>query len=261
MQLSKLRFIIWLIMTGCAPALILNPKISVERTKRPRQFPFLTRNEQCRSYSCNSYSSPCVALSRNLLSKYDDDLDDITDLSKNDWTEGELTLQNFQPNPRPNLTPEAVALSCARSLQFVDYPTENDGLKRVFHYLTLECRKTVTARQGGDNVERFCNYGGLSPALQPFMGARRVDVGGVRDVTIIPGTANRGDLASVPITIYGSDVLTFQHHSGFIKGAVGQEPPVHQMVMRLEKARRPPMSDCWLVTEIIDVRHGFAGRT
>merc|ERR1719491_568389 len=91
------------------------------------------------------------------------------------------------------------------------------------------------------------------------MGARRVDVGGVRDITITPGTATRGDLASVPITIYGSDVLKFQHHSGFIKDTVGREPPVQRMVMRLEKARRPPMCGCWLVREIMDVRHVFAG--
>ena len=58
----------------------------------------------------------------------------------------------------------------------MDYPTENDGLARCFAFFTFECRKAITARQGGNIVERFQQYGVLSLALQPFMGAYRIDI-------------------------------------------------------------------------------------
>jgi len=89
------------------------------------------------------------------------------------------------------------------------------------------------------------------------MGARRVDVH-VEDRTTTPGTMTRGDLVSIPVTVYGGDVLAFQHPSGMIKDAVGA-PKINRMVVRLEKGRRPPMQNCWLVREILDVRHVFAG--
>ena len=78
-----------------------------------------------------------------------------------------------------------VAQLCIRSLQFVDDPYDNAGLIRCFPFFTWECRKQVTARKGGDTVERFCKYGVLSPALHPFMGAHRVDLD-LGDVTILP---------------------------------------------------------------------------
>lgn len=100
-------------------------------------------------------------------------------------------------------------------------------------------------------------YGALSPALQPFMGATRIEVG--EEATFTPGSQTRGDLISFPVTIHGSAVLSFQHSSGFIKDGVSDSPPVTNMVVRLEKNRRPPMQDCWLVMEVLDVRYAFAG--
>lgn len=174
----------------------------------------------------------------------------------NDWVEAELQLLDFPIEPSSDLSPEKVAKSCVRSLQLVDFPNENDGLIRCFPFFMWECRKVVTARQGGDTCERFVKYGLLSHPLQVFMGAKRIEFG---EATFTPSlSATRGDLVSYPIVIYGSDVLSFQHSSGFIKNSIGA-PPVTNMVMRLEKQRRPPLQNCWLVKELQDVNDFFAG--
>ena len=179
------------------------------------------------------------------------------DDDESDWLTSEFTLLNMPTEPSPELSPETVAIACARSLQWVDHPTPNEGLVRVFPFMTWECRKVVTARQGGDTVERFCQYGLLSPALQPFMGAYRIDVG---NVTMTPARPPmRGALASFPIIIQGASVLALQHPSGMNRTGGISTPPETRMVMRLEKQRRPPLQDCWLVRELLDIRHAFAG--
>jgi len=179
-----------------------------------------------------------------------------TTKDESDWVTADFTLLNLPTQPSPKLSAESVAVTCARSLQWVDHPTENDGLRRCFPFFSWECRKVVTARQGGDTVERFCEYGLLSPALQPFMGAYRIDIGNVTLTPALPPT--RGALASFPIIIQGAPVLALQHPSGMNRTGVAA-PPETRMVMRLEQQRRPPLQDCWLVREVLDIRHAFAG--
>lgn len=194
--------------------------------------------------------------------------------SVSDWMEAELTLLRATAaattdpvaGPHPDLTAEQVAVLCMRSLQFVDHPTPNAGLQRCYPFFTPECRKLVTARQGGQSVERFCQYGMLSPALQPFMGAVRIDLDWDRSTVTPAQPPHRGALASVPVEIHGATVLAEWHGSGMERrrndgdgnSAMGQ-PPITHMVMRLEQQRRPPYQGCWMIREILDVRHAFAG--
>jgi hypothetical protein len=170
-----------------------------------------------------------------------------------DWWEGEWMLQNQQlpAGPYPALSPERVARLVCRSLQWVDYPNESDGLRRIFDFFSFECRKCVTARQGGSSVDRFIRYGLHSPALLPFMGATRLDT---------PEHAPlRGALASLTVQVTAPMVRTVQHASGMPRDGVTTQVPVSCMVLRLEKQRRPPMQHCWLVREVLDVRYAFAG--
>lgn len=179
-----------------------------------------------------------------------------TDEFSNDWNEAERAVSNFPEMPSPDIEPEDVLQSCLRSLQFVDHPTPSEGLKRCFPFFTWMCRKVVTARQGGDTVERFMQYGELSPALQPFMGATRIEVG---DGTFTSGSNTRGDLMSYLVTIHGSTANCLQHSSGFVKDGISSTPPVTNIVVRLERNRRPPMQGCWLIREVMDVNQAFAG--
>lgn len=208
-------------------------------------------------------------LQRNCFGKDDDyriDDDDgdeevsFSRLNESDWDAGMETISNMMTLPtEPNAKFSAfdVAQFCIRSLQLVDEPSENAGLQKCFPFFTWECRKLVTARKGGDTVDRFCKYGLLSPSLQPFMGARRIDVG---DITILPeNPPMRGAIATCCVKIHTSNIFTVTHLSGMGRNGVRQEPPVVDMVVRLEKQRRPPYQNCWLVKEIMDTRMAFAG--
>lgn len=115
----------------------------------------------------------------------------------------------------------------------------------------------MTARQGGGSTDLFCRYGLLSPALQPFYGATRVEIG---NATYTPAQLPlRGALASFPVVIHGAPLSALQHPSGMERQGVSSTPVTHYMVLRLEQQRRPPQQGCWLVREVLDVRHAFAG--
>jgi hypothetical protein len=186
-----------------------------------------------------------------------------SDDDEDDWLQAELTLRHAAAAhrfPSPDLDAETVALLICRSLQWIDYPTPGAGLERCFDFFTFECRSRVTARQGAQTVERFCEYGNLAPALQPFIGARRIVVGSGDDVTFTKEQPPlRGALASFPVVIHGANILALQYASGMNRTGVAAAPPITNMVVRLEQQRRPPNQGCWLVREILDARHAFAG--
>lgn len=60
-----------------------------------------------------------------------------------DWLEAELSIRALSD---AGLGPEATVRGVVRSLQFIDEPSPNAGLERVFDRFTWECRKAV--RQG-----------------------------------------------------------------------------------------------------------------
>ena len=175
-----------------------------------------------------------------------------------DWCNSEFALLNAPSFPDPDLEADSVALHCIRSLQWVDNPTPNAGLKRCYNFLTYGCREAVTGRRGGGkSLDKFIEHRIYAPALQPFMGASRVELG---LGTYIPAKApTRGALVSFPVQIFGAPVLALQYPSGLLRSGIAQEPPTTDMVIRLEQQRRPPYLDCWLIYEILDVRHAFAG--
>jgi hypothetical protein len=175
-----------------------------------------------------------------------------------DWFEAELTLRNFPREPCKTFSAEHVARCCLRSLQFVDHPYPSSGLCRIFPFLTWECIRAVTARSELLDTEAFCKHAALSPVLQPFMGATRIELDAT-DCTVCPGTKNRGDIVSFHVTVYGAEVLAFQHKSGLIRDRVSPGPPRVDMVMRLEQMRRPPLTGCWLIKDIADVRYASGG--
>ena len=174
-----------------------------------------------------------------------------------DWLTAEFTLLQAPQKPNPSLDALVVATTVARSLQWVDYPTPNAGLERCFDFFSWECRKAVTARQGGDSLERFVEHGKRSPALQPFMGAHRIYLG-EGTYTPPPTPPHRGAMVSFPIVLHSAPIYSLHHMSGMNRTGV-TTPPERHMVMRLEEQRRPPMQGCWLVREVLDVRHFFAG--
>jgi hypothetical protein len=118
----------------------------------------------------------------------------------------------------------------------------------------------VTAGRAGKALGSFLEFGLYSAAFQPFMafmGASQIEMG---NVTYTPAQAPlRGALASFPVQIYGAPILAVRHLSGIERNGIASEPRITHMVVRLEQQRRPPNQNCWLITEMMDVRHALAG--
>lgn len=177
---------------------------------------------------------------------------------RTDWVEAELTLRNFpHDGPSPKLSCARVATACLRSLQFVDYPTESEGLIRIYPFLTWQCLRAVTCRDSVD-CNDFVKYAALSPTLQPLFGATRIELHEEK-CTTIASTKTRGSIKTIPVTVVGAQELAFQHQSGMMKNAISQEPPQVSLVIRMEQARRPPHADCWLITDIINTNYAKGG--
>lgn len=176
-----------------------------------------------------------------------------------DWLEAELTIRGFPSKniPSPDLSPAQVATSCLRSLQFVDYPNEGAGFQRIYPYLTWQCLRAVTCKDSVD-CERFAHYAALSPTLQPLFGATRIELH-EKECTVIASTKTRGEMRSYPVTVHGAEVLALQHKSGMMRENISTLPPRVDLVIRLEQARRPPLTDCWLITDIINTSYAKGG--
>lgn len=133
-----LSFALWLVLLGS--------QISMSRTFS------LFEVRLSASRLVRAKTALCMALADDSDDEEDSDVDET---DESDWMQAELTLMNMPTVPHPELEPEQVALACCRSLQWVDYPQPGDGLRRCYDFFTFECRKAVTARQGGQSVDRF----------------------------------------------------------------------------------------------------------
>ena len=164
-----------------------------------------------------------------------------------DWSKGEFAARSAPMSPDADLSPESVASSCLRGLQFVDIPHKNAGLERAYNFMTLPCRVLVSDR--GRQIENrgldvFVERGLLSPLLQPFIGASRIDFG---EMSVIDGTPTRGAMASVSVHIVASPLAATRHPSGIPKDT--PELPEYTFAVRLQQDRR---TKTWLVVDVID---------
>ena len=164
-----------------------------------------------------------------------------------DWSKGEFAARSAPMSPDADLSPESVASSCLRGLQFVDIPHKNAGLERAYNFMTLPCRVLVSDR--GRQIENrgldvFVERGLLSPLLQPLIGASRIDFG---EMSVIDGTPTRGAMASVSVHIVASPLAATRHPSGIPKDTT--ELPEYTFAVRLQQDRR---TKTWLVVDVID---------
>ena len=164
-----------------------------------------------------------------------------------DWTKGEFAARSAPMSPDADLSPESVASSCLRGLQFVDIPHKNAGLERAYNFMTLPCRVLVSDR--GRQIENrgldvFVERGLLSPLLQPFIGASRIDFG---EMSVIDGTPTRGAMASVSVHIVASPLAATRHPSGIPKYTT--KLPEYTFAVRLQQDRR---TKTWLVVDVFD---------
>jgi len=189
----------------------------------------------------------------------------------NDWMEAEMTVLQFPCQPRPDLTAENVVLGCLRSLQMTTMTPsperESSSLGRIRPFLTPGCLSILSAGKQteiGDGSSR--NFVMDHPILSLFVGAYRIDAH-PQDATYTPAPpaatgVRRGDLASIPVTVrHGPDSAFVHAPSGrFVRPTVSSHPKTSHAVVRLERCRRPPFENCWLVREIINVQYAKGGQ-
>ena len=158
--------------------------------------------------------------------------------------------------PDPSLSVEDVCEACIGGMREPNSPHLDAGYERLFNFMNYACRKAVTARQGADSLANFTKYGEVSPVIRPLAQAAEVSWS---ETTLIAGTPTRGTMASLAVDL----VLD----SGFRHPTSGYErrdddpgeAEVLRFLIRLQQERRPPLSGCWLITELLDARYAFAG--
>ena len=168
-----------------------------------------------------------------------------------------LQALSLPAQPSPTLDASDVCLAICRGLQHVDVPTQDRGFERLFYFATYECRAALTARRGKETLERFVEECTTRPsqALSPLVrcGAFTLD-----EATMIEGTPTRGALATIVVALQQPSAFRFA--SGFERPKDTEGSPYaasgdSELVrFTLQKERRPPLQDCWLVKEILPQR-------
>ena len=165
----------------------------------------------------------------------------------------ELASLTLPTKPCASLAPEDVAVAVFRGLQHNNVPQKDTGYERAFNFCSWECRKAATARRGADTLDRFVEF---SDVLLPFLNAVKVAVEKTPEgIKVTPGTPTRGALCFVRVNAYTSKMV--------VPGGEGNEDDASlvptSFVVQLQQERRPPLQGMWLIREITDVRHAFAG--
>lgn len=169
-----------------------------------------------------------------------------------------LTALSLPAAPSESLMPEHVVATLCRGLQHNHVPDADTGLRRLFAFATYECRAALTARQGKDSVERFVQHAN-SPAFISLLGCKSFALCG--EPTLIPGTPTRGSMATVVVEV--EEDLGFRYRSGLERpeGERALKSTKEKFLFTLVQERRPPLQGCWLVKEVLPMRHHmlFAG--
>jgi hypothetical protein len=175
-----------------------------------------------------------------------------------DAKEGSLMALSLPAEPSEALSPNDVVSVLCRGLQHNHIPSCDTGLRRLFAFATYECRAALTARKGKETVERFMKYA-ESPALVALLGCRSFKLLG--EPTVIVGTQTRGALATQVVVV--EETLGFRFRSGHERPEAerAEETRSERYLFTLTLERRPPLQGCWLVKELLPMRHHmmFAG--
>lgn len=161
------------------------------------------------------------------------------------------------PTPHSGLKPEEIVPICMIGLQQNDSPFKNAGLEINFSFASDRCRAAI-----GSSLENFIVY-----ADNPIFG-KMVDMKGFKILKagpIIPGTNTRGDMQTYLTSIIPSGNLlntagSNNMNSGGVSGDNNNTEGGREMkfLWTLQKERRPPRQNFWLIHEVIFVDNAFA---
>jgi len=155
-----------------------------------------------------------------------------------------IEYDDMLPNPHPSLEPLDVVHLCMETL--MAHPNSNEGLEVCFHFSSDRLRAPF---QG--SLEKFVQH-----ATNPIFGSlvkctsyNIVNVG-----PVIAGTPTRGAMQTFLMDVQApkSDLISPNNNS--VKSEATEE---RRYLWTLQKERRPPRCDCWLVHECLFVKYAF----
>ena len=173
-----------------------------------------------------------------------------------------LSVLSLPSTPTPELSPTDVVQALCSGLKHCNTPHPGDGLRRLYHFTTYECRAALTSRKGyKSGPERFVQFA----ELHTLPGCRSFEI--VGEPTLIPATMTRGAIASLAVDVV--EVLLFRHKSGFERIVAtddgdgqssderlqdGVRTRTERYLFQLQQERRPPLAGCWMVTSVLPAR-------
>lgn len=140
--------------------------------------------------------------------------------------------QDYVPFPHRDFSAPDVVHLCMDNLKRNNEPYANAGLECCFNFSTDRCR----AAQGG-SLEKFVQYA-ANPVFASMVNSKEWQV--LSTGPLIQGTPTRGAMQTVLIHV--------QPRQG----------EARRFLWTLQKERRPPRQDCWLVWECLSVEHAYS---
>jgi len=133
--------------------------------------------------------------------------------------------EEFVPFPSPSYEGTEIVDICMNALLHNSEPYDNAGLEVCWNFSSDRCR----AAQGG-SFDHFIEFAG-NPVFASLVNAKEWSV--LTFGNVIPGTQTRGPMQTVLTQV-------IPHHGR-----------TREFLWTLQRERRPPRQDCWLVHECI----------
>jgi hypothetical protein len=144
-----------------------------------------------------------------------------------------LEYSDFLPQPDPSLD----ALDVVHSCMSVLLDSKDAGLEVCFHFSSDRCRAAL-----GGSLERFREYA-TNPVFGYLVNCQDYSIVSVGPE--IAGTTTRGAMRTVLMDAISTDDPT-------------KEPrDERRFLWTLQKERRPPRQNCWMIHEVIYARNAF----
>lgn len=206
-------------------------------------FDAIENDQECELFTPLSYEQDIIEIlisSADGVVMFEDEKEEELTKSLNEAND-RLKRKTFQiascredlPQPNPEVTPEDLVELCMTYLQYNDLACENSGLEVCFSFSSDRCRAS-----NGGSMENFVRYAN-NPTFQSMVGAldwKILNVG-----TEISGTPTRGAMKTILV-----DVSPYK------------EKKHRRFLWTMQKERRPPRQNCWLVHECIYVENSYS---
>ena len=146
-------------------------------------------------------------------------------------------IESELPTPHPDIPPEEVVPLVMNALQHNDDPSPNAGLEINFNFSSDRCRAT----RGGD-LKSFIQYA-QNPTFQSMIGCDKWTI--LSTGPLIEGTNTRGPMQTflVQITPANKEDNAYFKVDGVVKKRT--------FLWTLQRERRPPRANCWLIHEVL----------